>query len=67
MSSASSISGYSVPSSTAAQATTISTLFSRMPDSRDTSVQPDSLFRVCARAAYSASEPPTTTPRNSRM
>src|SRR6516225_1972013 len=64
---ASSSNGYIVPSSTEAHTTTNSMLLPSSMDSRDTSAKRAPSPTFGARQAYSASAPPTTMPRNTRM
>jgi hypothetical protein len=65
--SASMISGYKVPSSTAAMATTKSTLLSSKNDSREPTTGCEALAHCGARQANKASDTPTTTTKNSKM
>ena len=67
MPSASSTSGYSVPSSTVAIATTSITLLASSIDSRDSAEKREPRPTCGARHAYSTSEPPITMARNARM
>src|SRR5471030_3273807 len=64
---ASSTSGYSVPSSTAAAATSNSALLLSNIDSRDTSAKRPPSPTLDARQANNVSEEPTTTARKTRM
>src|SRR6185503_9427804 len=65
--SASRKSGYSVPSSTAAQATINSTLLASSIDSRESNSNMPPGETLLARQAYSVSEPPITSARKQRM
>ena len=67
MPSASSTSGYSVPSSTVAIATTNSTLLVSSSDSRDSAEKRAPRPTCGARHAYRISEPPITITRKARM
>ena len=61
------ISGYKVPNSTAAMATTNSTLLSSKNDSREPTTGWELLAHCGARQANKASDTPTTTDKNSKM
>ena len=61
------ISGYSVPSSTAAAAVVSSTLLTSRKVSREINEKAPPERTLPERAAKSVSEPPTTAARNSRM
>src|ERR1035437_8575771 len=65
--SASTIKGYKVPSRTAAAAVVTNTLLTSNNVSRDTNVNLPPDCTLPARTANKASEPPTTTARNSRI
>ena len=65
--SASTISGYKVPSSTAAAAVVSKTLLTSRKVSRDISAKAPPARTLLARMANKVSEPPTTTDRKSRM
>ena len=65
--SASMISGYKVPSKTAAMATTNNTLLSSKNDSREPATGGEACPHCGARQANKASETPTTTAKNSKI